>query len=213
MKQLPDGRFVLYEDFPIFAPQEFSILEADIQSIRGDGKYTLKGLFHLAEKINANGRIYPKKLLIREINNIMPLIKSRSVYGSLDHPEDPTIKLSGPGGASHLITELKMKGNHVYGALEALSTENGENLKAVIRDKGRLGISSRGLGSLEDDGQGRKIVQEDYSLLTWDVVPNPSTPDAWLAENIKISEKNKISQDINEVTDIDLLHKVQKLLG
>jgi hypothetical protein len=145
-----------------------------------DGVFKLKGLFHLAEIKNANGRVYSKSLLERELEKIKPAIKGRQVVGELDHPMDPAIKLQ---GAAHVITELKMEGNKVFGVLEALKTPNGRVLQGLIESGVKLGISSRGVGSLQENKDGIKVVQEDYQLITWDVVPNPSTPDAWLSEN------------------------------
>lgn len=156
-------------------PFAFQLEEAEAV----DGIYKLKGLFHLAERKNANGRIYRKALLEREIGKIMPMIQNRQVVGELDHPMDPSIKLQ---GAAHVITDLKMDGNKVYGILEALKTPMGLVLEGLIKSGVKLGISSRGVGSLQESN-GIKYVQEDYGLITWDVVPNPSTPDAWLSEN------------------------------
>jgi hypothetical protein len=128
---------------------------------------------------------------------------------------EPAIKLD---KVSHVITELKMDGNKVFGVLETVKTEKGKELKGLIESGIKLGISSRGVGTLKEK-DGIKVVQEDFSLLTWDVVPNPSTPDAWLSESEVISSentKNDISDKIIEsVSDNELkiIEQVTKLFG
>ena len=213
----PSRRLVLYEVAPI--TRDFEIVEAGALSESRNGNiYKLKGLFHLAETRNANGRIYPKKLLEREVRNIIPQVKSKSIYGALDHPTDPTMKLGGENGAAVMITDLQMKGNKVLGELQILNTSVGKDLRAIIEDGGRVGISSRGLGSLNEDEDGTKIVQEDYQLITWDVVPNPSTPDAWLTENEKIIKNSKIQKDNDrkgeyDFSEVKLRNRINDLFG
>ncbi len=156
------------------------------------GTYKLKGLFHLAEIKNANGRVYSRDLLKREVDKIQELVKNRQIVGELDHPTDPMIKLQ---NAAHVVTEVKMEGNKVFGVLEALGTPAGEVLKGLIESRVKLGISSRGVGTLKEE-DGVKYVQEDFGLLTWDVVPNPSTPDAWLGENIiRVNTDSPVIED------------------
>jgi len=159
------------------------------------GVRKLRGLFHLAETQNANGRVYSKALLEREVGRIMPSIKDRRVLGELDHPDDPRIHLD---KSSHVITNLKVDGIKIFGELEALKTPCGRILEGLIDSGVKLGISSRGLGSLKENDEGIKVVQEDYSLITWDVVPNPSTPEAWLGEAEQIMN---YSQYFNEKTE------------
>lgn len=181
-------------------PLVFSLHESE--SV--DGIRKLRGLFHLAETKNANGRIYPVKLLEREVSRIMPAIKDRRVLGELNHPSDPSINLE---KSSHVITNLKMSGNKVFGELETLKTPAGRILDGLIESGIRLGISSRGLGSLREDQSGVKYVQEDYSVVTWDVVANPSTPDAWLGESIV---ENVIEVMEDELNLLELLENKSK---
>ena len=170
-----------------------------------NGSRKLRGLFHLAETKNANGRIYPKKILEREVRSIMPSIKDRRILGELDHPTDPRIHLD---KSSHVITNLKMEGNKVFGELEALKTPAGRILEGLIDSGVKLGISSRGLGSLRED-KDAKYVQEDYALVTWDIVPNPSTPGSWLGESASNSSGDPIIIHIdNEIvteSELDLV--------
>jgi hypothetical protein len=217
MKQL------LCESFPLF----HGIVEGKTEN----GVYKLKGLFHLAETKNANGRIYPKSLLKREIDRIQENINGRAITGEIDHPSDPMPRLQ---GAACVVTEARMEGNKVFGTLEALKTPNGMVLEGLIRSGVRLGISSRGVGSLSESEDGTKLVQDDYQLLTWDVVPNPSTPDAWLGENahlfnpepsvyeredfkvIDLNTKNESNNKINDIegyTELYIRDKVSKLFG
>lgn len=165
-----------------------------------NGAKKLRGLFHLAETKNANQRIYPRKLLEREMKRIMPAISERRILGEINHPMDPQINLE---KSSHVITSLKMEGNKVFGELESLKTPAGKILEGLIDSGIRLGISSRGLGSLKKTDEGINVVQEDYGLITWDVVANPSTPEAWLGEsaiysqNVKENKQNKTQNDSN----------------
>lgn len=157
-------------------PLVFTIMEGETVS----GIRKLKGLFHLAETKNANGRVYARKLLEREMTKIMPAVKDRRILGEINHPQTAEINLE---RSSHLITNLKMNGNKMYGELETLRTPAGRLLEGLIESGVKLGISSRGLGSLRESDDGTRYVQDDYQLVTWDVVPNPSTPDAWIAES------------------------------
>ena len=188
----------------------------------GQRTYKLQGLFHLAETKNANGRIYSRRLLEREVKNIMPSIKARAVTGELDHPIDPMPKLK---EAACVITNLKMDGNKVLGELEAIKTHYGQNLRGLIESGVKLGISSRGVGSLIEKDGIKHVNESDYQLLTWDVVANPSTPDAWLGEeeDIFLSEdadamlwKNRhdlwqgMSENTNEIVKFQKEHKISK---
>lgn len=161
---------LLTEDYSL----SFSLNEAEVETVRGVKK--LKGLFHLAEQKNANGRVYSKALLERELKKIMPSVKDRRILGELSHPSYAEINLE---RTAHVITELKMVGNKMYGELEVIRTPMGQILEALIDSGVKLGISSRGVGSLREES-GIRYVCEDYGLITWDVVANPSTPDAWL---------------------------------
>jgi len=198
-------------------PLVFTLLEGE--SVNGHKK--LRGLFHLAETKNANGRVYPRKLLEREVSRIMPAINQRRILGELNHPMDPQINLE---KSSHVITNLKVQGNKVYGELESLKTPAGRILDGLIESGIRLGISSRGLGSLMENQEGTKVVQDDYSLVTWDVVANPSTPDAWLGESVihvtesddyvLLDNSERITENLgSNKINLQLMNEINKLFG
>lgn len=179
-------KILLTEDYSL----SFQLNESE--TTRGVKK--LKGLFHLAEQKNANGRVYSKALLERELNKIMPSVKDRRILGELSHPAYAEINLE---RTAHVITELKMVGNKMYGELEVIRTPMGQILEALIDSGVKLGISSRGVGSLREE-KGVRYVCEDYGLITWDVVANPSTPDAWLDGNKNIAKSVGISESLIE---------------
>lgn len=150
----------------------------------------LRGPFQRMEEENNNGRIYPKAVLESQVEKLQNKIKDRALVGALDHPPNDQIHLS---QASHLVTKLWCEGNEVMGECEILSTPNGKIVEALINDGVKIGISSRGLGSVSES-RGKKIVNEDFQLLTFDLVSDPSTKGAYpeLTESIqRNSEKAK----------------------
>jgi len=143
------------------------------------GKPTKKvvGTFQVAEVKNANGRIYPKKLWERVINDpgVQQKIKNRELYGELDHPDDGQTKLK---RVSHVITELRMDGNQIIGVAEILPTPHGQILSGLFDAKTSPGISSRGKGSVRNEAAG-SVVCDDYDFMTFDFVSGPSAPGAY----------------------------------
>jgi len=122
--------------------------------------------------------MYPRDILEREINKHGQTLEEKRMLGEIDHPPEPRIHLD---KASHIVTELNMdKDGIVTGKLEVLKTPHGKLLRSLIESGVKLGISSRGTGSVkEDKEEGANIVQEDYNLITFDIVNDPSTPGAW----------------------------------
>ena len=143
-----------------------------------DGKKSLyiKGVFMEADTPNKNGRFYPKQVMQDQVNKFQTQIKEKRSLGELGHPPTPTINLD---KVSHLITELNMQGNEVYGKAKILSTPNGNIAKNFIDEGVRLGVSSRGVGSLKDK-DGINEVQDDFLLSTVDIVSDPSAPNAFV---------------------------------
>lgn len=137
----------------------------------------VKGRFHLAEEKNRNRRVYKKALLEREMHRIMPLVKTRSLYGEVDHPDKVSTSLMNTG---LVVTELNMNCNEIQGTYEILPTPAGKVLEGLYEANTRPGISSRGGGSLIKDGDGY-LVADDYRLVTWDAVADPSTYGAYPA--------------------------------
>jgi len=132
----------------------------------------VRGLFGEAEAKNGNGRIYPKSILEREVNRLQPQITERRLIGELDHPSEEVVHLA---NASHLITDLQLEGNKVIGEAEILNTPAGKVLQELIKAGVKMGISSRGTGSLEHDMQEDVYrVQDNLKMITWDMVSDPS---------------------------------------
>jgi hypothetical protein len=142
-----------------------------------DGKYMLSGILQKADVLNQNGRIYPRDVLAREVENYQKFIRENRALGELDHPQESVIELK---NVSHIIREAYMDQDGVVrGSLEVLSTPAGNILKQLVDGGVTIGISSRGVGSTKNEG-GRAIVQEDFQLICWDIVSEPSTPNAFV---------------------------------
>ena len=154
-------------------------------SIKENKSLVVKGVIQRAEAKNQNGRIYPKEILMREIQKyIAGPVKERRALGELDHPESSVINLQ---NVSHNVTKIKMVGDDVYGEVEILSTPAGNILKELFRNGITVGISSRGMGSVQESGNGTVEVQDDFELLCWDFVSTPSTHGAFMTPKISIN--------------------------
>jgi hypothetical protein len=147
-------------------------------SINENKPLVVKGVIQRAEAKNQNGRVYPKEILLREIKNyVAGPVKERRALGELDHPESSVINLQ---NVSHNVTKIKMVGDDVYGEVEILSTPAGNILKELFRNGITVGISSRGMGSVQESGNGTVEVQDDFELLCFDFVSTPSTHGAFM---------------------------------
>jgi len=144
----------------------------------GKKDYFIEGVFMQADIKNRNGRIYPKEIMAKEVNRyIKEFVNEQRAFGELGHPEGPTINLD---KVSHMITELNEDGSNWVGKAKILSTPNGEIVKNLIDDGAKLGVSSRGLGSLEQKSDAQ-YVKSDFQLATaGDIVADPSAPDAFV---------------------------------
>ena len=148
------------------------------QSIKENKSLIVKGVIQRAEAKNQNGRIYPREILEREIAKyINGPVKERRALGELDHPESSVINLQ---NVSHNVTKVKMVGDDVYGEVEILSTPAGNILKELFRNGITVGISSRGMGSVQEGPGDTVEVQDDFELLCWDFVSTPSTHGAFM---------------------------------
>lgn len=141
------------------------------------GKVLVKGILQRAGAENQNGRVYPFEILKREAKKYETLIKERRALGELDHPDSSVINLK---NVSHNIKEIHWDGNDLVGTVEILSTPSGNILKELLRNDILLGISSRGMGSTTNIGEGKVKVGEDFELIGWDFVSNPSTHGAFM---------------------------------
>ena len=159
----------------------------------------MKGILQKAETLNQNGRVYPKAILEREIKNYQKFIKENRALGELDHPDSSVVELK---NASHNIKEAYMQGNVVYGTVEILNTPSGKILQSLVESGVTLGISSRGVGSTKTQGD-MQIVQDDFQLICWDFVSEPSTPGAFMMKEGKEVSPQFINNVFNKTDRID----------
>ena len=168
---------------------------------RGD-HLILAGKIQMAEKQNGNGRVYPRGILEREIKNYEKLVRERRSLGELDHPDSSVVNLN---NASHNVLEMHWDGDDLLGTVEVLSTPAGNILKELFKSGIKLGISSRGLGSVEtikedngDDGQTVQV-QPDFELIAFDFVSNPSTHGAFMRPVNESVQKNTPQSNIEGI--------------
>ena len=141
-----------------------------------NGKIIMKGILQKANTLNQNGRIYPLEILEREVRNYQKFIKENRALGECDHPDSSVVELK---NASHIIREAYMNDGVCYGTVELLDTPSGKILQSLVESGVTLGISSRGVGSTRRDGD-YDVVQDDFQLICWDYVSEPSTPGAFM---------------------------------
>jgi hypothetical protein len=138
-------------------------------------------LLQRAEKKNQNGRVYPQEILMREAGIYKEnFVSQRRALGELDHPESPVVNLK---NVCCNVTDLWFDGHDVRGNIEILSTPSGNIVRELIKNNIRLGVSSRGMGSVRQMGEGTVEVQDDFSLVCFDIVSNPSTHGAFINES------------------------------
>ena len=147
------------------------------EEVNGEKQYHIDGIFMQAEQKNRNGRVYPKKTLMKEVqryNN--EYVKTNRAMGELGHPDGPQLNLE---RVSHLIKELRVDGNDIHGRAKILDTPYGKIVKDLVKEGVKIGVSSRGMGSLKQVN-GINEVQEDFNLAAVDIVADPSAPDAFV---------------------------------
>jgi len=155
---------------------ETRLFEGKVQEDEG-GRSIVKGILQRAGAENQNGRVYPREILEREAKKYEVLIKERRALGELDHPDSSVINLK---NVSHNVREIHWDGDDLVGTVEILPTPSGNILKELLRAGILLGISSRGMGSVTNIGEGKVKVGEDFELIGWDFVSNPSTHGAFM---------------------------------
>ena len=157
-------------------------VENDLQCIvekkeDGSKNYIIEGVFAQAEAKNRNGRIYPRPIMENAVNKyVKEQVNKKRAVGELNHPEGPTVNLD---KVSHLITDLKFEGNDVVGKAQILDTPMGKIVKGLLEGGVQLGVSTRGMGSLEQR-DGAMYVKDDFILNTVDIVQDPSAPGAFV---------------------------------
>ena len=175
-----------------------------LEESRSTGIMKIAGIFQRADSPNHNKRIYEKKLLLRELKRLDEAIKERRLMGELDHPTHDAIKL---GNVSHLVTSLNMKGDEMLGEAEILNTPCGQVAQALIKSGVKLGISSRGMGSLTEKGD-YSLVNDDFKLVTFDLVADPSTKGAFPDLVNEANDSNFIETTIRTTYDKALNEKI-----
>ena len=162
-------------DYTLFEVSPQMITESEQQN---NGKVIVQGVLQRAGSKNQNGRIYPKDILMREVKNYKGVqVKERRALGELDHPESSVVNLQ---NVSHNVTDCWFKGDDVVGKVEVLDTPAGKILKELLKAGIKLGISSRGLGSVDQIDESTVTVKDDFELICWDFVSNPSTHGAFM---------------------------------
>ena len=176
------------------------LTEDEKRRVNEDGAVFLTGLMQQANVRNGNGRIYPSSTLMREVKNYQKIVKERRALGELDHPETSVVNLA---NASHLVTEIWADGDKVMGKIEILNTPSGCVLKELINSNVSLGISSRGMGSVKEDN-GNTMVEDDFQLICFDMVSDPSTPGAFMMTEARnrsgtLTKADKINRILNSI--------------
>ena len=148
-----------------------------VENSEGKKKFTIEGVFMQSDTVNRNGRVYPRTILENEVNRYSnKYVKENRALGELNHPSGPTVNLD---KVSHLITNLAMEGKDVVGKAKLLETPCGLIAQNLLEAGVKLGVSSRGMGSLKEN-RGYKEVQKDFMLSAVDIVADPSAPNAFV---------------------------------
>ncbi len=163
------------------------------------GVFEVEGVMQRAGAQNQNGRVYEKKILMREVKKYMDeFVNNGNAFGELDHPESPVVSLK---NASHIVKDLYWNGNDLMGKVELLNTPAGNIVKEIIKAGHTIGISSRGTGSVQQTNEGHLEVQPDFELVCWDFVSNPSTHGAFM-NPVSLNESKQIIDKYNKVHSI-----------
>ena len=178
--------------------EEISNAEYLVEETNGKKDYKIRGVFLQSDLKNSNGRVYPTDILNKEVKRYnAEFINKKRAFGELGHPDGPTVNLE---RVSHMITKLYPEGKNFIGEAKIMNTPYGKIVKGLIDEGAQLGVSSRGMGSLETRG-GANYVKDDFYLATAaDIVADPSAPDAfvegimenkeWIWDNGVLVEKN-----------------------
>jgi hypothetical protein len=176
------------------------LLTEEDKKFVANGGLMLSGLMQMAETKNGNGRVYPQAILEREVKNYAQLVKERRALGELDHPDSSVINLN---NASHMVTKIWMEGNKCMGKIKVLDTPSGKILRSLVESGVQLGISSRGMGSVKENN-GVTLVEDDFQLICFDMVSDPSTPGAFMMTEAKerpnvYTKGYKINRALNDI--------------
>ena len=189
-------------EYSIFTPKSTQLTEG----VKGTRNLLVEGVVQRADSKNQNGRVYPKQILEKEVEKyIATSIAENRALGELDHPESTVINLK---NVSHNIKSLWWDGDDLMGKIEVLPTPSGNILKELFANNITVGISSRGMGSVQPLGEGTVEVQDDFELLCWDFVSTPSTQGAFMKPtglnenfnpNLNQSKYSKVNSIISDI--------------
>lgn len=166
--------------------------------------YVVEGVLQRKNAKNQNGRIYPSSILEREVKNYQEKIDQKRALGELDHPESNVVNLR---NVSHNVLEVRWDGDDLIGKVEILDTPSGKILKELLKAGVTLGISSRGLGSVKNIDESTVEVQDDFELICWDFVSDPSTHGAFMNP----VKENKLNEN-KEMKKLDVYHEIDSLI-
>ncbi len=188
---------VITEDLPAIVKEDVNGNKVEVS---GGKKVMMKGILQKADTLNQNGRIYPLSVLDREVRNYQKFILENRAVGELDHPDSSVVNLK---NVSHVIREAYIENGTVIGTIEVLGkTPSGAILQGLVESGIKLGISSRGVGSTRKQGD-YYVVQDDFQLICWDMVSEPSTPGAFMIPEGKMIEAAELRQVFNRTDRID----------
>ena len=192
-------------------------IEVLTEERNGKKDYKIKGIFMQADIKNRNGRIYPVGTLAKEVKRYNEqFINKKRAFGELGHPDGPTVNLE---RVSHMITSLKPEGKNFIGEAKIMDTPYGKIVKNLIDEGAQLGVSSRGMGSLQSGSQGNVVGKDFYLATAADIVADPSAPDAfvegimegkeWVWDNgvLKSMEVEKYKEEIEKTKRAELAEK------
>ena len=178
------------------------LTESEKQYVRNGGMM-LSGKLQEADVQNGNGRVYPMNIMEREVKKYAQLVEDNRALGELDHPDSSIINLA---NVSHMVTKVWMESKSVMGKIKVLNTPSGQILRALVESGVKTGISSRGMGSVTEQ-QGKTMVEDDFQLICFDIVSEPSTPNAFMGlsenklRNGRVFKNNKIISLLNGILE------------
>ena len=177
----------IISEFYEFSADKNVIKEAEEKNM----PITMTGILQKADTKNRNGRVYPARILKREADKYMELVKERRALGECDHPDSAVVSLA---NVSHLVTEMWWEGDTLKGKIEIVDSPSGNILKGLLKSGVKLGISSRGVGSVKSQNDS-DVVQEDFELIAFDFVSSPSTPGAYMFKEGRMWGMKKLIGD------------------
>lgn len=175
------------------------LTEDEKRDMRDNGTMYLTGVIQRANAKNQNGRVYPREVLEREIENYQKIVRDKRACGELDHPEDSVVNLK---NVSHIMTSVWWDGDDVMGKVKVLNTPSGQILKSLVDSDVTLGISSRGMGSVHEDRNGNTVVEDDFNLICFDFVSDPSTIGAFMSLSEGKMNMNKVYTKADRINRI-----------